>query len=81
MKQRPPRDNTDQVDVQRMLTAIVDAAPVSLCVIGLDGRVALVEGQAFPDIGLVSGTANTPIAATTTRSAAPKGESVNLRPA
>jgi PAS domain S-box-containing protein/diguanylate cyclase (GGDEF)-like protein len=38
-----------------MLSAIVDAAPVSLCVIGLDGRIALVEGQAFPDIGLVSG--------------------------
>jgi PAS domain S-box-containing protein/diguanylate cyclase (GGDEF)-like protein len=57
MKQRPPRDNADQVDVQRMLSAIVDAAPVSLCVIGLDGRIALIEGQAFPDIGLVSGTA------------------------
>jgi PAS domain S-box-containing protein/diguanylate cyclase (GGDEF)-like protein len=55
MKQRPPRDNADQIDARRMLSAIVDAAPVSLCVIGLDGRIALLEGQSFPDIGLVPG--------------------------
>lgn len=57
MKQRPPRDKTDQIDARRMLSAIVDAAPVSLCVIGLDGRITLVEGQAFPGIGLVPGEA------------------------
>lgn len=57
MKQRPPGDNATQIDARRMLSAIVDAAPVSLCVIGLDGRIALVEGQAFPEIGLVPGKA------------------------
>jgi PAS domain S-box-containing protein/diguanylate cyclase (GGDEF)-like protein len=55
MKQSPPRDNADQIDARRMLSAIVEAAPVSLCVIGPDGRIALVEGQAFHDIGLVPG--------------------------
>ncbi|MBE9553347.1 MAG: PAS domain S-box protein, partial [Proteobacteria bacterium] len=63
MKQRPPRDKTDQIDARRMLSAIMDAAPVSLCVIGLDGRIALVEGQAFPGIGLVPGEAEGTVAA------------------
>lgn len=55
MKQRPSRDNADQIDARRMLSAIMDAAPVSLCIIGLDGRILLVEGQAFPGIGLIPG--------------------------
>ena len=55
MKQRPPGDNASQIDARRMLSAVVDAAPVALCVIGRDGRIATVEGQPFPAIGLVPG--------------------------
>jgi len=55
MKQRPPGDDASQIDVRRMLSAVVDAAPVTLCVIDRDGRIATVEGQPFPAIGLVPG--------------------------
>ncbi len=57
MKQRSSRDNAERIDARRMLSAVVDAAPVALCVIGRDGCIDLVEGQAFPDIGLVPGEA------------------------
>lgn len=53
MKQRPPGDYANQIDARRMLSAVFDAAPVALCVIGRNRKVALCEGQAFPAIGLV----------------------------
>ena len=57
MKQRPTRAKSARTDARRMLSAVVDAAPVALCVIGLDGRIDRVEGRAFPDIGLIPGEA------------------------
>ncbi len=58
MKQRLPRDKTaGRLDARRMLSAVVEAAPVALCVIGQDGHIELVEGQPFPALGLVPGEA------------------------
>jgi PAS domain S-box-containing protein/diguanylate cyclase (GGDEF)-like protein len=58
MKQRLPRDRkADQIDARRMLSAVVEAAPVALCVIGQDGCLELVQGQPFPALGLIPGEA------------------------
>lgn len=62
MKRRPSRDNTHQIDARRMLSAVVDAAPICISVIGRGGRIAQVEGQGFPDIGLVPGEAEGTVA-------------------
>jgi PAS domain S-box-containing protein/diguanylate cyclase (GGDEF)-like protein len=43
------------LDVRRLLSAVVDAAAVSLCVIAGDMTVTLVEGHEFPDLGLRPG--------------------------
>ena len=55
MKKNLPRENFDFLDHRRLLTAVVDAAPVALCVIDADGRIVLAEGRSFPDIGLRPG--------------------------
>ncbi len=52
MTQGLPREDMTLLDVRRMLSAVVDAAPVSLCVIARDMTVTLVEGHDFPDLGL-----------------------------
>lgn len=62
MKQRPPGNNASLIDARRMLSAVVDAAPVALCAIGRDGRIVFVEGQPFPAIGLVPGEAEGAVA-------------------
>ncbi len=46
------KDNVERLDHRRMLTAVVDAAPVALCVIDIGGRVVLAEGRTFPGIGM-----------------------------
>ncbi len=55
MKKDLPRENFDFLDHRRLLTAVVDAAPVALCVIDGDGKIVLAEGRSFPDIGLRPG--------------------------
>ncbi len=55
MKQGLAKEDMTILDVRRMLSAVVDAAPVSLCVIGADMTVSLVEGHEFPDLGLCPG--------------------------
>lgn len=57
MKQRPSTGHAKRIDARRMLSAVVDAAPVALCVIGVDGRIESLEGRAFPEIGLIPGEA------------------------
>jgi PAS domain S-box-containing protein/diguanylate cyclase (GGDEF)-like protein len=55
MKQGLAKEDMTILDVRRMLSAVVDAAPVSLCVIAGDMTVTLVEGHEFPDLGLRPG--------------------------
>ena len=55
MKQGLPKEDMALLDARRMLSAVVDAAPVSICVIGADMTVLQVEGHDFPDIGFCSG--------------------------
>lgn len=55
MKKDLPRENFDFLDHRRLLDAVVDAAPVALCVIDAGGRFVLAEGRPFPDIGLRPG--------------------------
>jgi PAS domain S-box-containing protein/diguanylate cyclase (GGDEF)-like protein len=55
MKQGLAKEEMTILEVRRMLSAVVDAAPVSLCVIGADMTIALVEGHEFPDLGLRPG--------------------------
>ncbi len=55
MEKGVERDSAEAVDPRRMLAAVVDAAPVALCVIGADGRVLQCEGQPFAAIGLSPG--------------------------
>jgi PAS domain S-box-containing protein/diguanylate cyclase (GGDEF)-like protein len=62
MKQRPPGDYNHEIDARRMLSAVVDAAPVCLCLIARDGKIGQVEGQPFPAIGLVPGEAEGAVA-------------------
>ncbi len=55
MKQGLAKEDMTILDVRRMLSAVVDAAPVSLCVIAGDMTVTLVEGHEFPDLDLRPG--------------------------
>ncbi|HEM46074.1 MAG TPA: PAS domain S-box protein, partial [Alphaproteobacteria bacterium] len=57
MKRRLDRETLELIDPRRMLSAVVDAAPVSLCVIDSGGRVLMAEGDGFADLGLDPGTA------------------------
>jgi len=52
MKQGLPKEEMTILDVRRMLSAVVDAAPISLCVIEQDLTISLIEGHDFPDLGL-----------------------------
>lgn len=52
MKQGLPKEDMTIRDVRRMLSAVVDAAPVSLCVIGRDLKISQVQGHEVPDLGL-----------------------------
>jgi PAS domain S-box-containing protein/diguanylate cyclase (GGDEF)-like protein len=58
MKQGLPKGDTEILDARRMLSAVVDAAPVSLCAIAADLTISLIEGHDFTDIGLCPGKAN-----------------------
>lgn len=42
----------DLIDPRRMLSAVVDAAPVAVCVIDPSGRIVMAEGEGFDEIGL-----------------------------
>lgn len=55
MKQGLPKEDTVLLDARRMLSAVVDAAPVSICVFGSNMKVLLVEGHEFADLGLSPG--------------------------
>lgn len=52
MKKRLPGNKVERLNHRRMLTAVVDAAPVALCVIDGDGVIVLAEGRTFPGIGM-----------------------------
>ncbi len=54
MKKVRKGDKMELIDPRQMLTAVVDAAPVCLCVLDSQGRVVMAEGSSFPEIGLLT---------------------------
>ncbi|UCH73422.1 MAG: EAL domain-containing protein [Rhodospirillales bacterium] len=52
MKQGLPKEIMTLPHVRRMLSAVVETAPVALCVINRNLALSRVEGQEFPELGL-----------------------------